>query len=84
MKSQKKPGFRSSTPDNKGGQVPPESSIKQEVIHSIPFAGHPCSNKDDGTISYGDADHPDPIFGGQQAAEPETKEHGINKEEECI
>ena len=52
MKSKQKPGFRSSTPDNKCGQVPPETGVKKKVVHSIPLTGHPGSNEDQGSVDH--------------------------------
>ena len=68
MQTQKKPSFRSNSPDNKCSQVPSESGVKEEVVHSISLAGHPGCDKDHGPVSDGNDKDPGPFFSRQQGA----------------
>ena len=62
VKTQNEPCFRSGAPDNKGGQVPSETSIKQEVLHAVSLACHPGGDKDHAAIEYGNDDYPEPLL----------------------
>ena len=73
MKSQEEPCFGGYPPDYKGGHVPSETGIEEEVLHAVSLAGGPCSDKDHAAVDYGNHIDPEPLFSGKQGTKPKSE-----------